>query len=151
MTVGKDKMVTVILGRIGWVMFKKIAPHHFSDIRHTHRRTGVSGIGFLNGIHAQCTNRIGKVFTGHESLRGKVYSLTFDGKQVFQFALFNGEKENTFRQFLYSHLVLIIFPAEHHFRHRRGTVEYIEEVTRLRITGSSFSFSSLSRLGKMVR
>jgi hypothetical protein len=38
-----------------------VVPQHLGDIRHTHRGTRVTGIGFLNGIHTQRANGVGKL------------------------------------------------------------------------------------------
>ena len=55
-------------------MAEKIVPQHFGNIGHAHRCAGMSGVGFLDRIHTQRTNGIGKLFTGHRkySLKSKV-------------------------------------------------------------------------------
>jgi hypothetical protein len=47
-------------------MLQVVVPQHFSDIRHPHGRTGMTGLGFLNGVHAERPDRIRKFSTrGH--------------------------------------------------------------------------------------
>jgi hypothetical protein len=41
-------------------MFQEVVPKHFGDIRHAHGRSGVAGLRFLDGIHTQRTNGVGK-------------------------------------------------------------------------------------------
>jgi hypothetical protein len=44
-------------------VFQVAIPQHFGYVCHTHWRTGMPGIGFLHGIHTQCTDGIGQVYT----------------------------------------------------------------------------------------
>ena len=64
--VGQHEAVTVSECRVARVVLQIIAPQYFGDIRHTHRGTGMAAVGFLHGIHAECTNGVGTLTTaGH--------------------------------------------------------------------------------------
>ena len=64
MAVRQYKTVTVGPLRVGRVVAQVIVPQYLGDIRHTHGRTRVAGLGFLNRIHAQRANGVGEIFTG---------------------------------------------------------------------------------------
>ncbi len=53
MTIGQHEAVSIDPLRIARVVFEVIIPQHFSDVRHTHWRTGMTRIGGLNGIHGE--------------------------------------------------------------------------------------------------
>ncbi|MOA15582.1 hypothetical protein D3C78_1357470 [compost metagenome] len=64
--VGQHEAVAVGPFRVDRVVLQVIAPQHFGDVRHAHRGTGMAAVGFLHGIHAQCTDGIGSLTTaGH--------------------------------------------------------------------------------------
>ena len=66
MTVGQDEPVAIDPLRVAGVVVHVVVPQHFGNVGHAHGRTGVTGFGFLYGVHAQCTYRIRKFFTrGH--------------------------------------------------------------------------------------
>jgi hypothetical protein len=44
---------------IGRIVAQVTPPQHFRNLRHAHRCTGVTGIGFLHGIHRQCPDGTG--------------------------------------------------------------------------------------------
>jgi hypothetical protein len=46
-----------------------VIPQHFSYVRHAHWGTWVSAFSLLNGIHAQCSDGIGTLFSGHSVIR----------------------------------------------------------------------------------
>ena len=62
-TVGQHEAVAVGPLRVGRVVAQVIVPQYLGDIRHTHGRTRVAGLGFLNRIHAQRANGVGEIFT----------------------------------------------------------------------------------------
>ena len=62
-TVGQHEAVPVGPLRVGRVVAQVIVPQYLGDIRHTHGRTRVAGLGFLNRIHAQRANGVGEIFT----------------------------------------------------------------------------------------
>ena len=49
---------------IGRIVFVVIVPQHFGNVGHAHRRTGVSRVGSLYGVHAECTNSVCEVPPG---------------------------------------------------------------------------------------
>lgn len=63
MTVREHEAVPVGPLRVGRVVAQVIVPQNLGDIRHTHGRTRVAGLGFLNRIHAQRANGVGEIFT----------------------------------------------------------------------------------------
>ncbi|CAI1962870.1 Uncharacterised protein [Serratia proteamaculans] len=68
--VGKDEAVTVSPVRVGRVVVHVVTPQDFGDVRHAHRCTRVAGICFLYGVHAECADGVGKLFTrGHVLLQ----------------------------------------------------------------------------------
>ena len=58
MTVGKHEAVAVVKLRIGRIMLQKAAPQYFRHIGHTHRCTGVAGIGLLYRISRKKTDGV---------------------------------------------------------------------------------------------
>ena len=71
MAVGQHEAVTVSERRVARVVLQIIAPQYFGDIRHAHRGTRVAAVGFLHGIHAECTNGVGTLTTaGHRCSPG---------------------------------------------------------------------------------
>ncbi|CAI1197903.1 Uncharacterised protein [Serratia quinivorans] len=70
MAVGEDEAVTVSPVRVGRVVVQVVTPEDFGDVRHAHRCTRVAGICFLYGVHAECADGVGKLFTrGHVLLQ----------------------------------------------------------------------------------
>ncbi|MNS45853.1 hypothetical protein D3C72_783310 [compost metagenome] len=61
--VGQHEAVTVGPLGVVRVVLEVATPQHFGDICHSHGGARVTGVGFLNGIHTQCANGIGKLFT----------------------------------------------------------------------------------------
>ncbi|MPM56612.1 hypothetical protein SDC9_103421 [bioreactor metagenome] len=57
-TVGEHEAVAVSPVRVGRVVLEVTSPHGHGHVGHAHRRTGVAGIGLLNGIHCECADRI---------------------------------------------------------------------------------------------
>jgi hypothetical protein len=46
-----------------------IVPENFRDVRHAHRRAGVTGVGFLDRVHGEGAYGVGKLSAGrHEDL-----------------------------------------------------------------------------------
>jgi hypothetical protein len=58
MAIGQHEAVAIRPLRIGRVVFEIISPQDFGDIRHPHRGAGVTRVRRLDGIHAQCSDRI---------------------------------------------------------------------------------------------
>ena len=58
-SVREHKAVAVAPIWIFRIMSEKIAPQHFSNVRHSHRHAWMSGICGLYGIHRQCSDRVG--------------------------------------------------------------------------------------------
>ena len=80
--VGQHEAVTVSERRIARVVLQIIAPQYFGDIRHTHRGTWMTAVGFLHGIHAECTNGVGTLTTaGHRCSPG-YWKLNRNGKKA---------------------------------------------------------------------
>ncbi|CAI1167777.1 Uncharacterised protein [Serratia liquefaciens] len=70
MAVREDEAVTVSPVRVGRVVVQVVTPQDFGDVRHAHRCTRVAGICFLYGVHAECADGVGKLFTrGHVLLQ----------------------------------------------------------------------------------
>ena len=67
-TVGQNKAVAVGPFRVVRVVLEVIVPQNFGDIGHAHRGAGVTGFGFLYGVHAQSADRVGQFGAGsHET------------------------------------------------------------------------------------
>ncbi len=60
MTVGQDKPVTIRPVRMFGAVLEKIVPEHFGNVRHAQRHTWMPGVGSLNRVHAQRSNRVGQ-------------------------------------------------------------------------------------------
>ncbi|CAI1513220.1 Uncharacterised protein [Serratia liquefaciens] len=70
MAVGEDEAVTVSPVRVGRVVVQVVTPQDFGDVRNAHWCTRVAGICFLYGVHAECADGVGKLFTrGHVLLQ----------------------------------------------------------------------------------
>ncbi len=68
-TIRQHKAVAVGPVRVGRIVLEIVPPQHFCNVRHSHWRTGVTGVGFLDGVHAQGTDSVGKVAArGHREL-----------------------------------------------------------------------------------
>src|SRR5690606_11047542 len=66
--VGQNKTVAVGPFRVGRVVFEVVVPQNFGDVGHAHRGAGVTGFGFLYGVHAQGADGVGQFGTGsHET------------------------------------------------------------------------------------
>ncbi len=58
--VGQHETIAVGPVGIGRVVLQEVVPQHLRDIGHAHGGAGVTGIGLLDGIHAERTNGVGK-------------------------------------------------------------------------------------------
>ncbi|CAI1164975.1 Uncharacterised protein [Serratia entomophila] len=68
--VGEHEAVAVSPVRVGRVVVQVVTPQDFGDVRHAHRGARVAGICFLYGVHAECADGVGKLFTrGHVLLQ----------------------------------------------------------------------------------
>ncbi len=68
--VGEHETVAVSPVRVSRVVVEVVTPQDFGDVRHAHRGTRVAGICFLYGVHAECADGVGKLFTrGHVLLQ----------------------------------------------------------------------------------
>jgi len=66
--VGQHEAVAVGPLRVARVVLHVVAPEDLGDIGHAHRGARVAAVGFLHGIHAQCTDGIGSLTTaGHRN------------------------------------------------------------------------------------
>ena len=61
MAVGQDEAVAVRPPGVVRIVLQVVIPQHLGNVGHAHRHAGMTGIGTLHGIHAQCTNRVGKL------------------------------------------------------------------------------------------
>jgi len=61
-TIRQDKPIAICPGRIGRIVLEMIVPQDFSDIRHTHGCTRVTGVCLLHRIHTQSADSIGEFF-----------------------------------------------------------------------------------------
>ena len=59
--VGDHEAVAVGPLRIAGVVAQVVAPQHFGDVGHAHRHAGVAGVGFLDRVHREGADRIGKL------------------------------------------------------------------------------------------
>lgn len=60
MAVGKDEAIPVgPIGMIG-VDDEVFAPQHRGDVCHTHRRSGMTRLGLLDGVHCQTLDGVGE-------------------------------------------------------------------------------------------
>ncbi len=85
MSIRQHEAVAVDPVRIGRIMTIVLTPQCDGDFRHSHRHAGMSGIGFLNGIHCQHANRVGHcVGWEHRSHGNQVGGGTFgaDSKET---------------------------------------------------------------------
>jgi len=64
MPVRKHESVTVEPRRVRGIELKHVPPEDFGDVRHPHGGARMAGIGLLNGVHGQSTDRIGKFAAG---------------------------------------------------------------------------------------
>jgi CobQ-like glutamine amidotransferase family enzyme len=68
--VGLDEAVAVGPLGVGRVVAQVAAPQHFGDFGHAHRGARVAGVGLLDGVHGQRTDRAGQgLKTGGLTLR----------------------------------------------------------------------------------
>ncbi len=68
--VGEHETVAVSPVRVSRVVVEVVTPQDFGDVRHAHRGPRVAGICFLYGVHAECADGVGKLFTrGHVLLQ----------------------------------------------------------------------------------
>ena len=58
MTVRQHKSIAVGPMRIARVVLKMALPEGYGDFGHAHGHAGMSGIGFLNGVHRKKANGI---------------------------------------------------------------------------------------------
>jgi hypothetical protein len=58
--VGEHEAVAVRPIRVGRVVAQHVVPQHLGDVGHAHRRPRVSGIGLLDGIHAERADGVGE-------------------------------------------------------------------------------------------
>src|ERR1044072_6396008 len=54
----QDETVTIPPVRVAWIMLEKARPQSIGGRRQSHGRAGVSGVGLLNGVHRQHSDRI---------------------------------------------------------------------------------------------
>ena len=59
--VGEDEAVTVGPLGVGRVVLHVVVPQNLGDIGHAHGRARMTGVGFLDRVHAQGTDRIGEL------------------------------------------------------------------------------------------
>ena len=53
------------------VVFEVVAPEQFGDIRHTHGHARMSGIGGLDGVHAESANGVGEFTAAGRAVGGR--------------------------------------------------------------------------------
>ena len=59
--VGEDEAVAVVEFGVGGVVAQEFRPQDFRHFRHTHRRAGVAGVGFLDGVGGEEADGVGKL------------------------------------------------------------------------------------------
>ena len=60
-TIGHYEAIAIHPLRVDRIVRHEVVPQHFGNIGHSHGCAGVTGVGFLDRIHAQGTDRIGKL------------------------------------------------------------------------------------------
>ena len=83
MTIGKYKPVAIHPLRIFRIVLQVVTPQHLGNIGHAHRRAGMSGIGFLDGVHGEGADGVGE--------GGSVRNRAGGGGHVFE-GMFGGVK-----------------------------------------------------------
>ena len=78
--VGQHEPVAIGPVRIRRVMSHQAVPEHLCDIRHPHRRTGVTRFRCLDGIHSEGTNGVGQ-FSLRRHENSGIAGAVFSGKQ----------------------------------------------------------------------
>ena len=54
----RDKAVAIRPQGIIRIIFQKLEPENHGEIGASHRHTGMAGIGLLNGVHRQASDRV---------------------------------------------------------------------------------------------
>ena len=91
MTIREHEAVAVGPAGIAGIVLQEIPPEHFGDVGHSHRHARMTGVGALNGIHAECPDGVG-VFAaaghsmdsdGKPSLSPMAYNFSMSGDFLF--------------------------------------------------------------------
>ena len=59
--VGEDEAVAIVEFWVGGVVVQEFRPQYFRHFRHAHRRAGVAGVGFLDGVGREEADGVGKL------------------------------------------------------------------------------------------
>ena len=78
--IGQHEPVAVGPIRIRRVVSHQAIPQHLGNIRHTHRRTGVTRFRYLDGVHGKGTNGVGQ-FSLRRHENSGIAGAVFSGKQ----------------------------------------------------------------------
>ena len=68
--VRQHEAIAIEPGRVVGVVLQHLPPEHFTNVRETHRRTGVAGVRLLHCIHRQRPDRVGSFRSGGHKSRG---------------------------------------------------------------------------------
>ena len=70
--VRQDESVAVVPMRIARIEAQVVVPKHLGDVGHSHRHSRVTGLGALDRVHRQHTNRVGEATTRRPGCRHTV-------------------------------------------------------------------------------